>query len=440
MSILNKKISINKGIYTVSVFEDILIVFLYIFGLKIPIIQSSSILLGLILPIRLLFYRGATTRLKHILLSKYVLNLIFIYILIETYALAISIIHTTLDFTISKTLINCIIHIIIATFIVTLFYSKNRKCSYLIKIIISCFIIQSIIELSAFTNENVLRVVQLFQSDSSIELAGKFAGRRGLALAGTVFFGLSTTFGLSIIFLTKLSIDQNGYSFKTIASGIIIFIGGFFTGRTFFIGVIFATLYYYMSTLDIKTKFISTIKLFISSTAITILLLAIIPESMYNKIINLFLYVFEAAFNYQNSGHLTTTSTDALQTMYFPLNLDTYIFGDGRYTNEIFGGYYMGTDAGYMRNILLFGIPGFFLCVIFDVYLLWGVKKLRNSDLNLFSFTIFMYIATLHYKGEAFAYLLSFHCILFLYYILYTQNIKDNENRHINLHLQRRCL
>nr|WP_227575029.1 hypothetical protein [Acinetobacter baumannii] len=61
----------------------------------------------------------------------------------------------------------------------------------------------------------------------------------------------------------------------------------------------------------------------------------------------------EPILNYINEGSFASTSTDALQNMYFPLTEQQYLIGDGRYMDG--ESYYMATDAGYMRFTLFYG-------------------------------------------------------------------------------------
>lgn len=84
----------------------------------------------------------------------------------------------------------------------------------------------------------------------------------------------------------------------------------------------------------------------------------------------LFLFAFEGFFNWVENGKWTTGSTDTLVNLMFviPDNLKTWIIGDGYFNNprsidpnfigKIIGGYYMGTDIGYLRFIFYFGMIG----------------------------------------------------------------------------------
>lgn len=92
----------------------------------------------------------------------------------------------------------------------------------------------------------------------------------------------------------------------------------------------------------------------------------------------LFRFAFEAFFNYIERGEFETSSTDRLQTMYvFPESLKTWLIGDGYFSNpygdpnfigKYIGGYYMGTDVGYLRFIFYSGLMGLLAFSVFMIY------------------------------------------------------------------------
>ncbi|MDE6649570.1 MAG: hypothetical protein K2K45_06550 [Muribaculaceae bacterium] len=300
--------------------------------------------------------------------------------------------------------------------IVILFYRKNRTINYVLEILLAIFCIQSLIQVFAFFSPTVLQFVQFFQSSSTVERAELFSGRRGLALSGTVFFGLASIYGLIFFIFFKDIIIKKQFNLKEILIFLILVVGGFFTGRTYFIGLGIALMYFVSSNIPSKIKIKFFVRIIIFIGVLIIILLGIIPQDIYDKLNNLFLYVFEAAYNFINTGHASTTSSEhLLDDMYFPISLKTFFLGDGRYTG-LSGEYYMSTDAGYMRNILLFGIGGLILTIYFDYKLFWGYKRLRKKDLSKFSSFIFIYLAIIHIKGEVFAYLITLHSILFIIY------------------------
>lgn len=98
-------------------------------------------------------------------------------------------------------------------------------------------------------------------------------------------------------------------------------------------------------------------------------------------------FAFEGFFSLFEDGKWEVSSNEKLKTMYvFPETLKTWIIGDGYFSNprdvdpyfvgEEIGGYYMGTDVGYLRFIFYFGVIGLFamVAVIFKA----GQACIRN--------------------------------------------------------------
>lgn len=99
-----------------------------------------------------------------------------------------------------------------------------------------------------------------------------------------------------------------------------------------------------------------------------------VPVSAYfyetdDSIRRLLRFGFEGFFNMAEKGRWEVTSNDQLRAMVvFPETLKTWIIGDGYFSNpkntdpyfigEVYRGYYMGTDVGYLRFIFYFGIIG----------------------------------------------------------------------------------
>lgn len=85
---------------------------------------------------------------------------------------------------------------------------------------------------------------------------------------------------------------------------------------------------------------------------------------------------FEGLFSLVENGEWAVSSNDRLSNMYiWPDNLQTWLIGDGYFSNPIntdpyfigtiTGGYYMGTDVGFLRFIFYFGTIGLAAFVIF---------------------------------------------------------------------------
>lgn len=107
---------------------------------------------------------------------------------------------------------------------------------------------------------------------------------------------------------------------------------------------------------------------------VSMTLLIVIPVAIYyynnDETIHKHLrFAFEGFFSIVEKGHWETTSNNTLEGMIvFPESVKTWIMGDGYFDNPTktdpyfigtyTGGYYMGTDIGYLRFIFYFGLIG----------------------------------------------------------------------------------
>ncbi len=87
---------------------------------------------------------------------------------------------------------------------------------------------------------------------------------------------------------------------------------------------------------------------------------------------------FEGLFSLVENGEWSVSSNDRLSNMYvWPENLQTWLIGDGYFSNpintdpyfigKITGGYYMGTDVGFLRFIFYFGVIGLTAFALFFI-------------------------------------------------------------------------
>lgn len=119
-------------------------------------------------------------------------------------------------------------------------------------------------------------------------------------------------------------------------------------------------------------------------------------------------WVFSAFANYRKTGkfydnmgsvqHLTSD-------MYWLPKMDTFLFGDGRYTNTD-GTYYMYTDSGVMRPMLFYGIINYFISVMatFFVIIEFSINTVGHSNkknIKLAIFLLLMSISIFEFKGES---------------------------------------
>ena len=141
-------------------------------------------------------------------------------------------------------------------------------------------------------------------------------------------------------------------------------------------------------------------------------MLSIDQQSIENQALGYFYsYSMEPILNYMNQGELSSTSTDALHAMYFPLTEQQFLIGDGRYTDG--QSYYMKTDAGYMRFALFYGVVFSSILYFYFVYFLMRVSLLDKKYFWVLIFFIIMSFI-FHYKGEVVLFAVSYGKLLFL--------------------------
>lgn len=119
----------------------------------------------------------------------------------------------------------------------------------------------------------------------------------------------------------------------------------------------------------------------------------------------LFRFAFEGFFSMAEEGQWEVSSTTKLETMIvFPETLKTWVIGDGYFLNSRYdinylgnstvGGYYMGTDIGYLRFIFYFGVIGLSSMIAVMAYsaVSGAVKNREYSMIPFFTFLVGMIV------------------------------------------------
>jgi hypothetical protein len=101
-----------------------------------------------------------------------------------------------------------------------------------------------------------------------------------------------------------------------------------------------------------------------------------------------FRFGFEGFFSLAETGKWTVHSNEILKKMIvWPEAFQTWVIGDGHLRNPrndpnflgpIMGGFYMGTDIGYIRFIFYFGLPG--LVMMAGVFVMIAMTCIKHLD------------------------------------------------------------
>lgn len=283
-------------------------------------------------------------------------------------------------------------------------------CNYIITIcVVQCVLAQMIDSMPSFKNyiDTYIEQGQIFLN----EVDRLYGIGANLDVAGS-------RFAAALILIVCILSTQDTYETTRealyILSFIVIAVLGSMIARTTYVGGIVAGVFLILN--GKLWNFIITkrnLKIFV---LILLLLSVSIPVfvHLYNtdpQVHKMIRFAFEGFFNLAETGEWSIASNERLKTMYvFPDNLKTWIIGDGYFNNpvnvdpyyvgEITGGYYKGTDVGYLRFIFYFGLIGLSAFMLFFIkvtqYCVRGFPKYQWMFILLLiaNFVIWLKVST----------------------------------------------
>lgn len=421
---------------------------MYIFGFitfKNIGLLNSTIIVGILLVFYFVFNIRYRKIVLNILRKKRVLIIFLALISIIMVCIINPTVQQTYEYSIVQTYVNQFINLFIGVLVYCLFVYKNKQ-DKLVNYIIYIFLIQAGIQLISFVFPPINEFLNFFRSDKAIEIGQQqYGGIRALSISAQSFFGLGVGYGLIyLLFLMNWKrIPISNILIKYLAFFLLVF-GGASAARSSYAGIVLGVLYIIIQWLFIsKTKGNSKgIKQFnkkkvirtIVSVPVIIIMLSLIyiqfsnNDSLDQKIDKMNNFAFQMFYNYQESGQLETSSTDALfNRMYFSIeSTKTVLIGDAIYSNDD-GSYYMHTDAGYMRNVLYFGIIGLIILLIYQMkFFEWRDRS--NWIPNIFILT---YILVMHIKGDVLGFSIMLQNILFIIYLSELDRLRNKETGEI---------
>ncbi|MCP8559030.1 hypothetical protein, partial [Acinetobacter baumannii] len=363
-----------------------LFLFFFIFGMPTPIGSLTPLLTMSIVLWALLNYK------KYFLFIPKEIFYLFIFLIFDLLVcLIIPCILGTYDFSIIQTKINFIASLL-ATYILARSFSSNNNITdkQFFNLLLVIFSIQVILIVGMLINSDFSQAITSFtrNSDQGARVLESYAGARGLGIADSSAFGFAIVMGL-LIFLTFFAYKNNFISFKYFIVLLLLgSVASISAGRTAVLGIMFGLVYLLLNFKNYRSL-LTLISIFLFFILIGSILISIDRNSIENETLGYFYsYSMEPILNYINEGSFASTSTDALQNMYFPLTEQQYLIGDGRYMDG--ESYYMATDAGYMRFTLFYG--GVFSLMFYSYFIYFAMKlifiKKNNIILLLFLLVI----------------------------------------------------
>lgn len=191
-----------------------------------------------------------------------------------------------------------------------------------------------------------------------------------LDVAGTRFAAVLI---IIAIVLQRSSVSRyKKYIWLYLAAFILISIVGNMMARTTLVGVVIAIIYWFATSgvlwMYLRKNSIrvwASLLILLSVSLPVVVHLYSADEQFHDNI----RFAFEGFFSLAEKGHWETTSNNALIDMVvFPDNPKTWLVGDGYilnpsindpyYVGPVYGGFYKGTDIGYLRFVFYFGLLG----------------------------------------------------------------------------------
>ncbi|WP_297973705.1 hypothetical protein [uncultured Bacteroides sp.] len=410
-------------------------VFCFIFSFRIiGAINSSMLVGGLCLALLMMRKKGVVV-FKKTLSSVYVAKMLkFIYVLFF-FSLFFPILHQSFDFYFTKVVLALLIQFILGCFLWAFwkYISNERKCYYDIeKIIIYAFIIQSMIQCIVSFTPSLQPFIFYFNNAESINESYNLlfgTGVRGVALASGTGFSLSLGYGIAFIIYVKKYLLYK-LSLINVLIGAILFVGIFFAGRTGFVGVGIASIYYFLdkNSGTLLTKIGKVFNLLFYLLLLCFVIYCIFIDFVNHLIDNVFPFAFEPLYNLFNNDSFETASTNRLQEMWkVSITWDELFLGTGCYFDPLYPHtFYKQVDIGLFKNIFFWGIWGYILVLLFQYVQLYPLRfKLDKSD-KYYLYAIFLFLLLLDLKAIALGLNKTAFSIILLIVFAYEKNINNH--------------
>jgi hypothetical protein len=401
----------------------ILFIFMTVFSFRLPVVYNSLIFAaGCAF---LLGFRSAVfwNEIRLFVGSKYVFGVLKSYFVIFFLITLVLLYSASTDLTIFRGFVSVAISLACTGVVVAFLLCKyDLNATEMMRIVLYAMCLQSLIQLAAFLSPAVLSVVQFFQNEGDSQMLQEgYGGLRGLALSGELTFALSATYGFSFITLFYLVAKSCLPKTSAYVIGFLLVVGSMFAGRTAFVGLGFGVIYYFSaSEFKLRRLLLRTLANVVMVGLISYALFALFSNEQTEALLR---FAFEFVYAYVEGKSVETESTNILiESLNLAFSIGTFFFGDGQYTNAD-GSYYMKIDSGYFRQILFGGLAFLLACFLNQLAMLkvfLAESKFERPDgLRSFAFFVFFYLAFLHVKGEAVAYIKFVQVIVFVWSLTY---------------------
>ena len=405
----------------------IILFFFFVFGVPfsfLPVNTSKLVVLFLIVYYLLLVFNKKH---KGIKIKKEMYYILVYLILLLSLSVFSSVFHATSDFAVSYAYFIMIFEVFLGSFLFYKLFLYKYTFEGILDLFIWIALIQSLIIILMLVLEPFREFIMSISTKDITDLIDRYGGFRGFGLAGSVTYDLAVFLSISMMFITFLISTNRNKRYFYIISWLIIFVAVLMTGRSGWIGVFLSIviLFYFLKNKNSLKSIVSLLLIMFFFVYFIVYILSNYYLEVYDVLVlKIVPYAFEMFFNFYEKGSFSTDSSDHLSGMYFSISEKTFFFGDGYYANPTGEGYYMSTDAGYMRQILFYGIMPSIL--LYSFYLFGFYKIYKHYKVAWFLIMLLAsYYFLVQYKG---AFLTGSPMNIKLFFILLVFSILSKNN------------
>lgn len=364
----------------------------------------------------LLIYHVLFYRLRFSVFSRSYLNTVIGYAIFLIIGALLSFIfmlaHYSFDMLLPYAfLLNLFENIFGVVLILDLIKRKGGTYEDVLEMVVQIITIQSVIVLTSLMIQPVREFFWMINKNEPVlrDIYRRYLGFRGVGFSSAVTFDLSVFMSIGMITCTYLFFWGSKKNYHLLILMLLNFIGLLVSGRTGFIGIFIVTVLFFVSIGGKFTKLLNLITIRYIIIIIVIILTSFkyiaSSEQYYQLFQTINKFAFEAVINYFEQGEITTSSTDVLEQMWFMPEEKTMLWGDGYWVNPFVpNSYYSGTDVGYLRHILYYGLfPTIFMVFCWIIFgILAGVKycQMGNYPLAITMWLLVFYYLLVQCKGD----------------------------------------
>lgn len=375
--------------------------FLFVFGAPITNVPLNTSKIALLVSLIVFFLMVITNCLRgnFKLAPRPLYFSLFLSSLLVCYSALLATVKQTHDFSLTYNLFILVFENILGSYVFYRVFMKGKTSSQFLDIFVWIGLIQSIVIIVMFVDPAIREFVfYWFANEQIVEMSERYGGIRGFGIAGSVTYDFSVLLSVIMIFtsyqLCNSSQSQRFYIFAWVLG----FLSIMMTGRTGFLGIFISLLliFYFLR----KKQSLLGVNQLVVISIVAISACFIFLQDIWIQVVEVIIpYAFEMFFSAFEGKGLSTNSTDLLYKMYFPIEESTLFFGDAMWRGNS-GGYYMHTDAGYMRHVLFYGVIGSAILYFLYIYAFVCSFNLCDKRWRFFILAITGYFFVVHAKGD----------------------------------------